>query len=80
MRKNIHRHRPELRAKLREFFALVPKGREVTAEMIRDGVNALIPVPAGDDEVRSLIGYFIDRTELKQRLDEDAEKTFYRVV
>ena len=28
MRKNIHRHRPELRAKLREFFALVPKGRD----------------------------------------------------
>ena len=71
-------HRPELRKACREFGALVPKGREVTQDMIREGVNALVPVPAHDAEVTSLIGYMIDRGELRSRHDADSEKNFYK--
>jgi hypothetical protein len=78
MKKTHKGHRPELRRAAREFSALVPKGREVTLEMIRDGVNALVPVPAHDAEIISLIGYLVDGGELRSRLDKDAEKTFYK--
>lgn len=80
MRKNISRHRPALRAALREFFALIPSGREVTFEMIRTGVNTLVPVPATDQELRSLIGWFVDRAELRVRHDEDTETERYKFV
>lgn len=76
----ISRHRPELRKAARDFLSLVRKGREVTQEMIRDGVNELVPMPATAAEITSLIGYLVDKGELRSRHDDDAEKTFYRYV
>ena len=78
MKKTHKGHRPELRKACREFLSMVRKGREVSHAMILNGVNALVPHPADDNEIISLIGYLVDNGELRARHDDDAEQTFYK--
>ena len=78
----VHQHRPELRAKVREYLDLVPAGRRATLPMIVDGVNALLRIDqrkASDREIQSVLGWLIDRTEVEVRTSEETEQQEYRL-
>jgi len=73
-------HRPELRAKVREYLTLVPTGRRATVAMITAGVGELLRVDQrkpDEMEIRSVLGWLIDRAEVAVARNEELEREEY---
>ena len=80
-KKTTQGHRPELRARLREYACALAEagaaGRPLTREMIADGVRKLTPEPVKDDEITSLIAWAVDQGDLRAREDKTLQRFFY---
>ena len=73
-------HRPELRAKVREYLSLVPAGRRATLAMVTSGVGDLCRVDQrkpDEAEIRSLLGWLIDRGEVAATRNPELEREEY---
>jgi hypothetical protein len=79
-KKTPYNHRPELRARVREYLELVPKGRRATLEMITSGTCDLMrddQVKPTEDEIKSVLGFLLDGAEISSYFERELERNTY---
>lgn len=82
-----YKHRPPLRSKVREVLSMLKEGRRVTDEILLSSVNQLIDrdvvsqlKAASLEELRSVLGWLIDRKQVGTLLNQDTDKAEYFIT